>query len=333
MPSASRVSRLLSGFSPSVQAIPISLSLMVPTPPPPFVCLFSACVPYPPMAGAAAARRCRSAGEASELHYQLLSFGIPVDLLPVTETGNLKVKNQQQWMKVRRAREQHYQQQQQQQQVGAAAAADLERLQQRPRAAAAAASGSPDNNASDDDGERIECPGLNDVVFRFGKSCMSHPGNVMFRGLIEAKFDEHDGSSSITTKWNATWWVVKEVLTARKGRFLVWDGSGEYWTQIRSRDDIRSRVAICFKEHKKRLKALRNLQAVESSTGQFRGGQDRKKRRLLLADASIMASAAGAAEDNNNDYPTDDINNNNDNDGCGGGGGCGGESVSFWSLG
>merc|ERR1712070_1065811 len=40
-------------------------------------------------------------GERQELSYKLMGFGIPVQLLPTTESGVIKTKNHTQWFKTR----------------------------------------------------------------------------------------------------------------------------------------------------------------------------------------------------------------------------------------
>lgn len=182
-----------------------------------------------------------------ELQYKLLGYGIPVDLLPVTETGNVKTRNLLQWIKVRKVMEE----------------------------------GVKTPMVDGDETSCIEIPGLNDVIFRYGKSYLSHPGNVMFRGLIEAKHEEHnDGTTD--AKLSATWWVVDEVLR-RNGRFLAWDNQG-FWVQLQDKKEMRAKVAIAFKEYKKKLSSQKNRQVSESSTFDFERQDGRKRKRSEVAD-------------------------------------------------
>ena len=126
-------------------------------------------------------------GERTEILYKLMGYGIPIDLIPMTETGNVKVKNLQQWIKVRKALE-------------------------RPNV--------PGDSSPTNSGHLIDCPELNDVVFRFGTSYLCHPGNVMFLGLIESKSLEHTNASQEEKK-AITWWVIDHIESKRKGRFLT----------------------------------------------------------------------------------------------------------------
>lgn len=168
-----------------------------------------------------------------------MGYGIPVDLLPMTETGNVKTKNLLQWMKVRKYIESHRGQQ----------------------------------------GESIpvECPFMNDVVIRFGKAYPNHPGTQMFRGILESMFEEHKDAKSVDAKVEITWRIVDEV-ERKGGRFLVWDNRG-WWVQLTDRAQIRSKVAVSMKDHTKRIEALKKQHQVESSTFQFERQDMRKRKR------------------------------------------------------
>jgi hypothetical protein len=170
-----------------------------------------------------------------ETTYQLMTFGIPVDLIPKTGTGKIKTKNHQQWIKTRKVIEET------------------------------------------NEDSPIECPGMNDVIFRFGKSYLSHPGNATFRGLIEAHFDEHHDTTNTDTKVAVTWKIVEDV-ERRGGRFLVWDKRG-WWAVATDRAQIRSKVAVSLKEHKKRVIAKKNVQYNVSSTYQFERQDGGKRKR------------------------------------------------------
>ncbi|KAG7340694.1 hypothetical protein IV203_024237 [Nitzschia inconspicua] len=180
-------------------------------------------------------------GEGLALQYALHSYGIPVDLLPITETGNVKTKNHQRFIKVRSILE-----------------------KQNTNGGAAA--------TQDDD--PIECPGLHDVVFRVGDSYLCHPGNAKFRGWIESTFEDYNAASK-DRKVAITWLLVDEVL--KTGRFLVWDK--HWWVFLRDREKMRTKVIGAFKDQKRRLKATANLQENESSTYKFTEEDGRKRKR------------------------------------------------------
>lgn len=159
-----------------------------------------------------------------ELIYSLMSFGIPADQIPVTNTGTIKTKNHLQWIKYITEEEK------------------------------AARQGLPFDG--------IEYPGVNDVLFSLGRHTWSHPGYAMFRGLLESYYDRHCSADSLEEKMGITWEVVEEV-ERNGGRFLTRDKRG-WWVQINDRSVIRGKVALAFRNHTKRVVARKNLQDEQS---------------------------------------------------------------------
>ena len=89
----------------------------------------------------------------TELRYKIKGYGIPVDYIPVTGTGNIKLNYLKQWISVRKIVE-----------------ATQGRLAY---------------------GTIVECPGSNDVIFKPGKRLIFHPGNALFQELILSKQEEY----------------------------------------------------------------------------------------------------------------------------------------------
>ena len=174
-------------------------------------------------------------GTTTELLYQLMGYGIPIDLLPISQTGNIKRTSLLHWIRLRGMIES-----QQQQLKDYGISDDIT------------------DNDPIDALSAIECPNLNDVIFRTGKSYMCHPGNVMFRSLIEAKLDEHF-SSSRKEKAAIAWWIVEQV-EMKKGRFLKWDKRG-WWTEFEDRSEIRYKIPTYFRDFSRNVKA-RNSSAA-----------------------------------------------------------------------
>ncbi|KAG7374793.1 hypothetical protein IV203_013888 [Nitzschia inconspicua] len=193
-------------------------------------------------------------GTRTEIEYSLQSFGIYVDQIPVTESGKMKLQNLHQWMKVRKV---------------------LEKQQL--------------TSLSHPDGEPrqsiIECPGLQDVIFRSGnKVYMFHPGNLLFRNLVEANFEEHENAQTQSEKADITRRVIKEILVERRGRFVVWDKGAGWYTELTNESQIREKVAVYIREFKKRIRAMDNRQVSESSTEKFQLHNGNKRRRFSQDD-------------------------------------------------
>ena len=193
-----------------------------------------------------------------EIQYHLHGYGIPVDQIPITDTGNIKTKNLFQWIRVRKY---------------------LESLRNHNTGNSYVSSDS-ESSAGSSIHNTIDCPNMNDVIFRGKHAYLSHPGNSMFRGLIESRYEEHNKLTTTDAKVQVTWSIIDEV-EKKNGRFLVWDNNG-CWREMTDRMQIRTKVAGALKDHKRRLKARKNLQDNNSSTFQF--GQKKRKVEVSSSD-------------------------------------------------
>eukprot|EP00531_Pseudo-nitzschia_arenysensis_P004538 CAMPEP_0116145480 /NCGR_PEP_ID=MMETSP0329-20121206/16616_1 /TAXON_ID=697910 /ORGANISM="Pseudo-nitzschia arenysensis, Strain B593" /LENGTH=503 /DNA_ID=CAMNT_0003641089 /DNA_START=98 /DNA_END=1605 /DNA_ORIENTATION=- len=181
-------------------------------------------------------------GENIERQYSIKSYGVPVELIPLTDTGNIKTTYLKQWMKLRRI-------------------VEVMKMTE----------SGEDNSVS-----IIECPGSNDVVFRSGTSMSCHPGNVRFRCLVESKH-EIPSIVSQTTQAELAEQLIEEI-EARGGRFLKWDNRG-YWTELTDRLQIHTKVALSIRDFKYKTKAQRNRQTNQSYTYLFQCQDGNKRRR------------------------------------------------------
>lgn len=198
-------------------------------------------------------------GDGTEVHYKLSGYGIPVETLPMDEiTGNIKTKNQAQFIAVRKR---------------------IEGVEENDGGHVSSSSSSSNNNNTT---SMIECPLLNDVIFRSGKSYLSHPGNANFRGLIEQYISAHNEASQ-DKKIKITWQVIEEV-ESKSGRFLEYDKGLGTWTELTNRGAVRHKIATYFKEYRRKLKAQHKIQICQSSTHQFvqQDGKKRKRARVQV---------------------------------------------------
>lgn len=188
-------------------------------------------------------------GRDIENRYELTGYGIPLDQFPVTETGKIKTNHFRKWIKLRKSLE------------------------------------SASSHLAQNPSEIIECPRINDVVFRASQSVMSHGGNHFFRGLVESKHEEHDMAATREKKMNITRGVIEEVRK-RNGRFLVWDNK-TWWTEMKDEKQIYARIAIFFRNSKVSANAKINRQTTLSSTYAFAGeggSTDDRKRKIICND-------------------------------------------------
>jgi len=195
-------------------------------------------------------------GDSMEIQYHLHGYGIPVDQIPITDTGNIKTKNLFQWIRVRKYLE-----------------------SQRGHGANACVSSDSESSMASSMHLTIDCPNMNDVIFRGKHAYLSHPGNAMFRGLIESRYAEHNKLTTTDAKVQVTWNIIQEV-EKKNGRFLVWHDNG-CWKEMTDRMQIRTKVAGALKDHKRRLKARSNLRVNQSSTFEFERQDNRNKKRKV----------------------------------------------------
>jgi hypothetical protein len=204
-------------------------------------------------------------GKGVELQYILKSFGIPVDLTPITDSGNIKMTHLKQWLRLRKIVE-----------VGLTS------------------DGIKTNNLS-----IIECPKSNDVIFRPGTSMLCHPGNVVFRGLIEAK--QNRTTVKRAEKEEVALEIIREVQEIG-GRFLMWDNGG-WWSELHDVILISAKIAICYRDFKMKVQSLvqqhqqqqqPKRQKVDCSTFAF-ANQDGNTRKRRLSDRSTWCACEDRA--------------------------------------
>jgi hypothetical protein len=145
-----------------------------------------------------------------ETRYALMTFGIPVDQLPVTITGNIKVKNHLQWIKTRKA---------------------IDKFRE----------GFPAGNLT------MECPIIahpqkHDVLFSRGGNT-GHPGNVEYRQDVFPKLEEFKQNSDRLCRQKLREEVYASVK-ARGGRFLSLHKGG-WWEEL-PLDEAHEKITTSF---------------------------------------------------------------------------------------
>jgi hypothetical protein len=129
-------------------------------------------------------------GSDLETRYRLKTYGIPAQLIPLTDTGSIKCTYHNQWMKTRKILDEHEE-----------SKLYPGQLKDTPAFMSASAMTFKDNGNKDAVaaafaaiGALVECPAPNDVVFRKGSrlTCMENPGNRFFRDLIRTFLEEKE---------------------------------------------------------------------------------------------------------------------------------------------
>jgi hypothetical protein len=153
-------------------------------------------------------------GTSVELRYKLQVYGIPIECIPLTFTGKIKLSYSSQWIRLRYMIE------------------DKEKLT------------ATTNYSSNNDNILVEAPYLNDALFKQGNSFTSHPGNNTLRTLIESKMKQHHHENANNYKPYALDQVERKALILHiidefeniyHGRFVNWHKSNtmsDYWWVI-----------------------------------------------------------------------------------------------------
>jgi len=202
-----------------------------------------------------------------ELLYNLQSYGIPTENIPITWSGTIKIVYLKNWMKLRKAIEDDYEIQRQ-----------IHQQHQREGLAGLPLSSIRNVSKMTD---VVECPNTNDVVFRQGTSLYCHPGNGRFRSLVESKviqlrnsllnddrkfgqdnrinsninvnniIKSNDASSPISTLISE---IIDHIINIDEGRVLVWTpnhNNKKYgcWCTITNEEQIYSKIEYTVREH------------------------------------------------------------------------------------
>ena len=176
-----------------------------------------------------AARIRTQIGDAIEMRYNLRTYGIPIHLLPLTETGAIKVRYFHEWLRIRKI-------------LDNASAVDY----------------TADNNAL---ARVVVCPCLNDVIFRQGTPSMKNPGNVIFRDTMINHLEDHYNGHRYQQGHlqqqgqieSFCIWLIETTIKTKGGRFLEWDKALNVWVIITNPQKIKSKVAIAYRDTTKRF--------------------------------------------------------------------------------
>jgi hypothetical protein len=266
--------------------------------------------------------------------------GIPVEILPLTDTGNIKSANFKQWMKLRT----HLEHEEITHMIK-----DNKSTNMGTYDSGVVSTPSPQSHLLyylANTNNIIECPLSNDVLFRRSKTMNFHSGNVNFQNLIESRIYEHsiDLNTPPVRQTEIEIEVFNEVLKPIKnngsfgggdsGRFLTWDIKKQWWLVIHSDNEIQIKIHYAFRDFRKKM--LRSQQKVQTGTNlnsliERQDGQKKIRYNNNVSDndnknsSSISGSDISDSGDENdgcniensttcgNFFATDD---GDENDGC-----------------
>jgi len=158
-----------------------------------------------------------------EMNYRLLSFGIPIEYMPSTDTGTIKVKFWNGWLKSRLL---------------------IESEKTKNQALGI-----------------VECPGTKDVLFRHGQSYKKLNGNDTLREWIESELVNRKSPSLLShqpesySKTSIDQFgdrLIDEIEKKQKGRFLKWDNNLNAWVRMLDKIEIKKKISASFYNYSKR---------------------------------------------------------------------------------
>ena len=117
----------------------------------------------------------------TECLYELMTYGIPTHLIPLTESGKIKIKNHHEWLATVRASEEY---------------------------------------ASGGMHDTCVLPYSSDVLLGRGKPVQEHVGNRRLQAMVEDYVEEYHGYTRNTQKTELAMTITQRVLRAG-GRFLT----------------------------------------------------------------------------------------------------------------
>jgi hypothetical protein len=208
----------------------------------------------------------------------LQSFGITGDEIPISWSGTVKLTNIKKWMRMRILLEKQVPYNELYYDAPSAASSLTTSTLTSLNTASTTTVGvnTPTDatykNTNTNNMKMIECPYLNDVVFRQGTSANGNPGNVTFRSMIESKLnadnssisnnskgknntsiivDETNGKTTIKTNKIKTKRIVYEIMDYIKnnnnGRVLIWNNKG-WWDVLMNEEHVYLKIEYIVRE-------------------------------------------------------------------------------------
>ncbi|KAG7367949.1 hypothetical protein IV203_030692 [Nitzschia inconspicua] len=177
-------------------------------------------------------------GISTETTYSLMSFGIPVQEIPLTSGGNIKTKNLLQWIKTRRAIDTFRQ--------GGASVSNI-----------------------------IMHPNTHDVLFSRGGNAQ-HLGNKEFHQFLDLMNTPYH-SSEQRDEMEGIRNEIISFVSSQNGRFLQVNKDGGWWEEISDLESIHFKINNAFYDYNRKLKAMQNQQMSKSATSNFLEPNKRRK--------------------------------------------------------
>ena len=193
-------------------------------------------------------------GLTTETHYELMTYGIPVQEIPLTSGGNIKTKNLLQWIKTRRS---------------------IDTLRQ--------------DGDVDSVPKIIVHPNIHDVLFSRGGN-PQHLGNKDFHHFLAGMNDQYNDASMNRDNMEKIRHELISSVRSKNGRFLQVKKDGGWWEEIFDLDSVHFKINNAFYDYNRKEKAIQNQQAMGSATSEF---LEPSKRRKIESKAGCLQNLFG----------------------------------------
>lgn len=137
---------------------------------------------------------------------------------------------------------------------------------------------------SESNSEVIECPQLEDVLFRQGAHSMSYPGNSRVHRLVESRYQQDPNAvlpkrGTVKSKRERVVLEIIDCIRSIGGRFLVWNDNG-WWNELLEIGPLSTKLeyfireALKAKRKEERLAKSRHRLHLDCSTSMFQTQRD-----------------------------------------------------------
>jgi hypothetical protein len=181
-------------------------------------------------------------GTQIEREYELRTFGIPTECIPLSYTGTIKEGYHRTYLKMRSKMDDHH------------------KLETRGDYRLYYS-----NNFVRHPFPAIECPEIDSFLVRRNGVAWNYPGNIRVRSLLEEKLSNR---KRLKKEYIST---VTEELMARNIPILVFDDTNGWYTRITRKQDIQRQVLYIMREirKRKRMKEKQTTQSDDNETSSF----------------------------------------------------------------
>eukprot|EP00529_Nitzschia_sp_RCC80_P004320 CAMPEP_0113482538 /NCGR_PEP_ID=MMETSP0014_2-20120614/22971_1 /TAXON_ID=2857 /ORGANISM="Nitzschia sp." /LENGTH=934 /DNA_ID=CAMNT_0000376059 /DNA_START=347 /DNA_END=3151 /DNA_ORIENTATION=+ /assembly_acc=CAM_ASM_000159 len=204
-----------------------------------------------------------------DISYQLSTFGVPNDAVPITEDGEVKVKTFRSWVKARKSQED-----------------GKKRKQQSSEGT-------------------IVLPTRVDVLYGRGKPIQDHVGNLRYHALLEYYHSSYEDAKKFQKKQLAN--RIVSIVHEYGGRFLKQDSHGAGWVEV-DETVACDKVSHAFRTRRTTATASINNKANISSTSAASSNTTNKRRNFTESDSAEAGKSSGVSSPDTFMHPSNNVN-------------------------